>query len=853
MYYKMLENKVVPDKYTFTFVLKACTGNLDLEEGVKIHNEIALKGLECDVYVGTGLIDMYCKMGHVDKARKVFDQIPVLDVVSWNVMIAGFSQSRDSYEALRFFRNMQFAGLVPNRVSLLNLLPSISELSGVVLCKSVHGFVVRRGFCSVVFNGLIDTYSKCGHVDAARLVFDHMMGRDDVSWGTMMAGYVHNARFGETLKLFGRLRIGNLKLNQVSVVSALSAAAEMGDMDKGKEIHHYAIEDGIDMDVSVATSVMTMYAKCGEPEKAKHMFVGIPRKDIVAWSAIIAAFGQTGNPIEALSLFREMQEGNNKPNRITMMSVLPACAELSALNLGKSLHGYIIKSDIGIDVSTGTALVSMYARCGRFSLAQTLFSRMLHKDVVTWNALINGYAQSGDAHRAMEMFHQLRLEGHCPDCGTMVGVLPACVLMDDLNQGTCVHGQIIKSGFTADLHVKNALIDMYAKCGDLTTAELLFNETELTKDEISWNILIAGYMQNGCAKEAICAFHQMRSESLQPNLVSIVSVLPAAAYLAAIREGMSLHGYVIRTGLESSVLVGNSLIDMYAKCGRVNLSEEVFHRMCIRDTVSWNSMLAGYALHGLGDPAVALFSRMLESCNEVDSVSFVSVLSACRHGGLIEEGRNLFSSMSSRHGLEPHLEHYACMVDLLGRAGEIALSHLVRLEPQNPAHHVVLSNIYAHSGRWGDAGNTRAVMSRMGLRKIPGCSWVEIKNKVHAFRVGDLTHPQFKQMSLLWEGLLERMGKMGYIPDTSCVLHDVEEEEKESVLFSHSERLAIAFALLNTEPGLPIQIVKNLRVCPDCHTITKLISDITGRKIIVRDATRFHHFESGTCSCKDYW
>ncbi|OVA16868.1 Pentatricopeptide repeat [Macleaya cordata] len=858
--------------------------------GVQIHREIARKGIESDVFVGTGLVDFYSKLGKIGLAREVFDKIPELDVVAWNAMIAGFSQSLEPFEALGFFLKMQLAGIEPNSVSLLNLFPAISQLSSILLCRSIHGFIIRRKFSSRVSNGLIDMYSKCGDVDFARRVFDRMCGRDDGSWGTMMAGFVHNSCFVEALELFDGLKRENLKLNQVSAVSALSAAGEIRDFEKGKEIHDYSVRAGIDSDILVATPLMTMYAKCGELEKAKQTFEGIPRKDIVAWSAIIAAFVQTGHPKEALSLFRDMQRGNLKPNRVTIMGVLPACGELSALNLGKSIHCYVIKADIGSDVSTGTALVAMYAKCRLFTVAHILFNRLQQKDVVTWNALINGYAQIGDGIRAMEMFHQFQFAGHHPDSGTIVGVLPACVIMDALDQGTCIHGKIIKFGFEADLHVKNALIDMYAKCGDLTTAEYLFNETEFTKDEISWNIIIAGYMQNGRAKEAIAAFHQMRSESVWPNLVTIVSILPAAAYLAALREGMALHAYVIHTGFGSNVLIGNSLIDMYAKCGRLDYSEQFFDQMKNKDTVSWNVMLSGYAIHGLGNSAVALFLRMQESCIQVDSVSFVSVLSACRHGGLIEEGRKVFDSMNSKHQIEPKLEHYACMVDLLGRAGEldeawnfiqkmpmapdagvwgallgacrmhsnvwigeIALNHLVRLEPQNAAHHVVLSNIYAQSGRWGDVGKMRRNMNSLGLKKMPGCSWVEIKNKVHAFRVGDQTHPQFENMRKLWDDLLEKMETMGYVPDTSCVLHNVEEEEKESFLFSHSERLAITFALLNTEPGIPINIVKNLRVCLDCHTTIKLISQITVRKIIVRDASRFHHFEKGTCSCRDYW
>ncbi|KAI3937499.1 hypothetical protein MKW98_018798 [Papaver atlanticum] len=890
MYQKMRESCVKPDKYTFTFVLKACTGTLNLEMGLRVHEELVENGLESDVFVGTGLVDFYCKVGKLDVAKEVFEKIPDLDVVAWNAMIAGFSQSVEPFEALRIFYRMQLAGIEPNLVSLLNLLPAVSKLSSVHSCRAIHGFIIRRRFPHFVLNGLIDMYSKCGDVDSARLVFNRMFGRDDVSWGTMMAGCVRNSCFVEALELFDCIKREKLELNQVSAVSALLAAAEIRDFEKGREIHEYCVRAGIDSDILVVTPLMTMYARCGELEKAKQVFEDIPRKDIVVWSAVIAAFVQNGYPKEGLSLFREMVRGNLKPNRVTVMGVLPACGETSDINLGKSIHCYMLKSDIGLDVSTGTALVAMYAKCRLFSFAHTLFSRLPQEDVITWNALINGYAQFGDGNRAMEMFHQLRAAGHYPDSGTMVGVLPACATMNALEQGTCIHGQILKFGFEADMHVKNALIDMYAKCGSVTTAEYLFNEPEFTKDEISWNIIISGYMQNGRAKEAISAFHQMRSEGVWPNLVTIITILPAAAFLAVLKKGMAIHAYVVHTGFGSNVLIGNSLIDMYAKCGRLDYSEDYFDQMKNKNSVSWNVMLSGYAIHGLGKAAVAHFHRMQETCVEVDSVSFVSLLSACRHGGLIEEGRKVFHSMSLEHKIEPKLEHYACMVDLLGRAGEldealnfiqkmpmaadavvwgallgasrmhsnvqigeIALGHLVNLEPENAAHHVVLSNIYAQSGRWGDVRKMRKSVRSMGLKKTPGCSWVEIKNEVHAFKAGDQTHPQFDKMRRLWNDLQEKMERIGYVADTSCVLHNVEEEEKESFLFSHSERLAIAFALLNTEPGMPINIVKNLRVCLDCHITIKLISQITGRKIIVRDASRFHHFEKGTCSCNDYW
>ena len=769
MYHFMLEKGCEPDKYTFTFVLKACTGALDLQKGVLVHREIGRRRLECDVFIGTGLVDMYCKMGDLRGAREVFDCLPKKDVVAWNTMIAGLSQSEDPHEALGLFWSMQLGGVKPDSVSLLNLVPAISRLADIDSCKSIHGYVVRRDFQSAISNGLIDMYSKCGDVNAARRVFDHMWGRDDVSWKTMVAGYVFNRCFFEVLKLFDRMKVENSKINKTSAVSALLAAAEMRDLEKGKEIHECAIREGIDSDVLVATPIMTMYIKCGELEKAKKLFKGLMERDLIAWAAFISALVQSGYLEEALSIFRDMQNHNLKPDKTTLMSILPACADLLAIRLGKSVHCYAIKSDFDFDISTGTALVFMYSKWGLFTWAVNVFNRLPCKDVVTWNVLINGYVQFGDPYHAMEFFHELQLSKIHPDAGTMVGLLHACSLLNDLHQGTSIHGQIMRSGFESDCPVRNALIDMYAKCGSLSSAEFLFYKTEFTKDEVSWNVIIAGYMQNAHAKKAISTFYHMIMENFRPNLVTFVNVLPAVASLAALREGMAFHAYIIRMGFLSNTLVGNSLIDMYAKCGQLNYSENFFNEMENKNTVSWNAMLTGYAVHGQGNNAIALFSLMQESHVQVDSVSFINVLSACRHAGLIEQGWKIFESMCEKHHFEPELEHYACMVDLLGRAGlfdetliliktmpmkpdagvwgallgackmysniklgEIALQHLVKLEPENATNYVVLSSLFAESGNWGNEGSIRSRMPESGLKKTPGFSWVEVENRFHA-------------------------------------------------------------------------------------------------------------------------
>ncbi|KAC9644537.1 hypothetical protein E3N88_45482 [Mikania micrantha] len=585
MYNKMISNDfgaVQPDKYTYTFVLKACTMLLDIEEGILLHEEIAKKGLEYDVFIGTGLIDMYCKCGHLFHARQVFDKMPDRDVAVWNAMLSGLSQSSDCAQAVEFF-------------------------------------------CRFALNG-------CHY---------------------------------EVLELFDQIKNNNLNVNMVSVVSALSAAGETKDLVKGKMIHECVKKNKFDSDIRVSTPLITMYAKCGELKKAHDLFNSLSGKDMVAWSAVIAALTQSGYHEEAISLFCDMQHAGFKP-----------------------IH---------------------------------------------------------------------------PDPGTIVGVVSASAHLADLKLGTSIHGLVMKCGFESDCHVNNALIDMYSKSRSLSSAELLFGLTK-NQDQILWNVMIGAYMRNGYAQESIYTFHQMKSEGFRPSLVAFVSTLPAVAYLAAIKEGTSLHASIYRMGYISHTIVFNGLIDMYSKCGRVDLSEAVFHELKDKDVVSWNVMLAGYALNGRVDCALGFFSHMQDNLVDIDPVSFLSLLSACRHAGLVKEGKHVFKLMKERHNIEPKLEHYACMVDLLGRAGlfdetlrliesmqmepdggvwggllgacqmhgnvklaELALDNLVRLEPRNQAHYVVLSSIYAQSGRWADARSLRLKMIESGVKKTPGWSWVNEK------------------------------------------------------------------------------------------------------------------------------
>eukprot|EP01018_Ginkgo_biloba_P037444 Gb_29868 [translate_table: standard] len=655
------------------------------------------------------------------------------------------------------------------------------------------------------------------------------------------------------------------------------------------QLHAHILISGLAKNVFLGTKLVHMYAKYGSLENARLVFDKIHKRNAFLWNAIIRGYAWNGPYEETLMLYFQMQWAGIRPDNFTISFALKACSSLSSLQKGKKIHYHIVRNGFESHVFVGTALIDMYAKCRSIEDARQVFDKMTHRDVVSWNAMIAGYAQSGHANEAVLLFQQMRVADITPDSVTMVNVLPACADLGVLQQGKCIHDYIIRCGFESDIFVGNSLIDMYAKCGSIYIARQLFDRMP-QRDVVSWNAMIAGYAQNGYANEALTLFHQMLQANVTPNSIAMASVVSACANLGALEQGKWIHDYVIGNVFESDVFVANSLIDMYAKCGSIKFARQLFNKMSTRDVVSWNAMIAGYGMHGHAEDALELFLQMQNTGMKPNHITFIHILSACSHAGLVDEGQQYFDSMIQDYGITPNMEHYSCIVDLLGRAGHLdeaqnfiqnmpsepdagvwgallgacrihgnieVAEHVAEclfdLEPEYAGYYVLLSNIYAEAGRWDDVTKVRRMMRERGLKKTPGYSLIELHDKVHAFLVGDKTHPQSEKIYAMLETLAGQMEKAGYVPNTNFVLHDVEEEEKEDMLCSHSEKLAIAFALINTSPGTPIRITKNLRVCGDCHCATKFISNIVKREIIVRDAHRFHHFKDGLCSCKDYW
>jgi pentatricopeptide repeat protein len=512
------------------------------------------------------------------------------------------------------------------------------------------------------------------------------------------------------------------------------------------------------------------------------------------------------------------------------------------------------------------------------------------RNEVTWSALIGGFVLCDRMVQAFSLFKDMLAQGLCFLSPTSVAsALRVCASLADVRVGTQLHALLVKSGIHANLTAGNSLLSMYAKAGLIDETMSLFDEMAV-KDTVSYSAVLSGYVQNGKAEEAFAVFKKMQTCNVEPDVATMVSLIPACSHLAALQHGRCSHCSVIIRGLASETSICNALIDMYAKCGRIDLSRQVFDKMAARDIVSWNTMIAGYGVHGLGKEATSLFLGMKNQGFAPDDVTFICLISACSHSGLVTEGKHWFNMMTQKYGILPRMEHYIGMVDLLARGGFLdeayqfiqsmplkadvrvwgallgacrihknidlgkQVSRMIqKLGPEGTGNFVLLSNIFSAAGRFDEAAEVRVMQKVKGFKKSPGCSWIEINGSLHAFVGGDQSHPRSPDIYQELDNILIDIKKLGYQADTSFVLQDLEEEEKEKALLYHSEKLAIAFGILSLGEGKTIFVTKNLRVCGDCHTAIKYMTLVRNRCIIVRDANRFHHFKNGQCSCGDFW
>ncbi|PKA62181.1 Putative pentatricopeptide repeat-containing protein [Apostasia shenzhenica] len=739
-------------------------------------------------------------------------------------------------------------------------------------------------------NRMISGYAKSGHLDDARRLFEETINRTAVTWTIMIGAYSQMSSFLDAVEIFRQMARSGINADRVTIVTLLSSCQTSNMASLVVQIHAHVVKFGFDDSVQVSNTLVDCYCKCRLVELAKRLFDEMPERDLVTYNAMLMGCSKEAFHDDAMELFHIMRKSGLNPSQFTFSGVLAAATGLGDHGIGLQIHGLIIRTNFQWNVFVTNSLLDFYSKSNRMGDARALFDEMEDRDNVSYNVMISGYAWEGFSEELARLFKELQLTSLEREQFPFASLLSVAGSLPDLEMGRRIHAQVIIAGAQSKDLVGNALIDMYAKCGELQTAELLF-EAKTEKNTVSWTAIISGYIQNGLIEEALKIFIAMRRTGINPDRAAFSSILSASASLAVLGLGKQLHSGSIRIGISSNTFVGSSLLDLYAKCGCLKDAIGVFDEITEPNIVSLNAMVAAYAQNGRALNAIQMLDEMLSRGVEPDSVTFLCALSACNHSGLVEQGIRIFDSMEEIHAVKPQKEHYSCAVDLLGRAGRFvdverllermpfdadeiiwisvlnscrkhgnedlakrAADKLFEMEIHDAAPYVIMSNIYSQSGRWEEAASVKKMMKQRGVRKETGCSWIEIKHQIYAFSSNDARNPRIGEIWEKLDELGEEMEKAGYKPDTRCALRNLEEEEmKTEALKRHSERLAVAFALISTPAGSPIRVMKNLRACADCHEAIKVISKIVGREITVRDSNRFHHFKDGFCSCGDFW
>ncbi|XP_068635896.1 putative pentatricopeptide repeat-containing protein At2g01510 [Aristolochia californica] len=738
-------------------------------------------------------------------------------------------------------------------------------------------------------NTLISGYVKSGSFCEARQLFDGMIDRTTVTWTIMIGAYSQCKQAREAYALFSEMQKSGVMLDHVTYTTLLSTCDDRENFNQVTQVHAHILKSGNMLVLRVCNTLIDSYSKCGLLGEACELFKEMSKRDNVTFNTLISGYSKDGFSEEAIKLLLQMKMEGLKPSEFTYAAVLSAGTAIADLGLGQQIHALVIKSNFIWNIFVSNALLDFYSKCDRVTDMEILFYDMPEYDGVSYNVMITGYAWNGLIKESLDLFKELQLRGFDRKQFPFAVILSIVAALQNLKIGHQMHAQAVVTGAESDILVTNSLIDMYAKCGVLESAKLIFLK-QIDRNTVSWTAMISGYVQMGEYEEAIKMFSKMQQAHVTSDQATFSSILRACSSLASLGLGKQLHSFIIKVGYMSNVFSGSALLDVYAKCGCIKEAVQTFEEMSDRNIVSWNAMIAAYAQNGYGKAAINLFEEMLGWGVRPDSVTFISVLSGCSHGGLVEEGVRYFNSMTWFHDIEPKREHYACMVDMLGRSGQLdeavnlmnemtfepdsimwssilnscrihrnhelgewASNQLFKMELKDAGPYVIMSNLYAEAGRWEDVGKIKKSMRCQGVKKVTALSWVEMKQKVFTFTSNDKTHWQIDEIRERLDMLAEQMEKLGYKPDTSCALHDEEENVKVESLRYHSERLAISFALINTPPGSPIRVMKNLRACTDCHAAIKLISKIVQREITVRDSSRFHHFRDGFCSCGDFW
>lgn len=752
----------------------------------------------------------YAGSGNTEAAQSLFDSMPERDVISWNTLISSYLRNGANQKSIEIFVKMRMVEVKLDRTTFAVVLKACSVMENCNLGIQIHCLAIQMGLCNdvVTVSAIVDMYSKCKKLDDALKAFHEIPEKNWVCWSAIIAGCVQNSQLIKGLELFKDMQRAGIEVSQSTYASIFRACAELSAFRLGTQLHGHALKAEFNNDVVVGTAILDMYAKCDSMSDSQKLFNLLPNPGRPSYNAIIIGYSRRDQGKEALETFRSLQKSSLGLDEVSLSGAFSACAVIKGHLEGIQLHGLAVKCGLESNICVANAVLDMYGKCGALIEACLLFDEMLIRDAVSWNAIIAAHEQNEEVDKTLPLFVSMLQSKMEPDDFTYGSILKACAGQQNLNCGMEIHGRIIKSGMGLDTFTASALVDMYCKCGMLEEAEKIHYRME-DATVVSWNAIIAGFSLQKQSENAQRYFSQMLKMGITPDTFTYATILDTCANLATVELGKQIHAQILKLQWHSDVYIASTLVDMYSKCGEMQDSRLMFEKAPKRDFVTWNAMICAYACHGLGDDAIRVFEQMQLLNIKPNNATFISLLRACAHMGYVDKGLHYFQKMQSHYNLNPQLEHYSCMVDLLGRSGQVsealkliesmpfeaddiiwrtllsickiqgnvevaekAANSLLQLDPQDSSAYVLLSNICADAGMWGEVSKIRRIMKDYKLKKEPGCSWIEVKNEVNAFIVGDKAHPRYEEIYEKIHLLLYEMKWDGYTPEVHFMLDD---------------------------------------------------------------------------------
>ncbi|GAB2219904.1 hypothetical protein Droror1_Dr00007544 [Drosera rotundifolia] len=802
---------------TYTKLLDCCVESNSIDLGRELHARVDVVD-DLDPFVGTKLVGMYSKCGSLAGARKAFNEMPERNVYSWGALIGAYSRENRWEEVVGLFGMMVEEGILPSHFLVPKILKACGNCGDYEMVRLVHSIVVRCGFgCYThVCNGLTSAYVRCGWLSLAWEVFTRMMDRDVVSWNSIVYAYCRVGMNDEARRFFEMMRDEDIEPGLRTWNILIDGYCQSGDCDTALNLKKEM--EGVEL-----------------------------TPDIFTWTSLISGFAKSNREVRALQLFIEMLSLGVQPTGVTIATVVSACSTLKASKNRKVIHGLASRMGLAKTVLVGNSLLDLYSKCGELKAARQVFDAILERDVCTWNSMISGYCQGGYFAEAYELFIKMQESGSKPNAITW-----------------------------------NLIISAYIRTGDEEEAMHLFQKMGkggiIEPDTSSWNSLISAYLQIGDKNKAFRIFRKMQSLGIRLNSVTILTILDAFGILVAANKVREIHTYTLRRDLVSEISVSNCLIDSYSKSGNIVYSKAIFDMMRLKDVITWNSLIAGYVFHGCSKDALVAFDQMMCEGHKPNRITLLSLIRAYSLEKMVKQGMLIFSSMTEEYHVLPGSEHQSAVVHLLGRSGRLgeaikfveqmtsepdpsiwhalltasrvhgnvraaihAGERLLELNPGDNVTRRIISHAYRISGRGSNTLEEAAMLC--------GSSSVEVGNMIYSFDTGHVSAPAFVSTYVWLKGITRNINQ----PDPNLLSY-VEEEDNEEISGVHSEKLALCFALNATAHSIrPIRIMKNFRICRDCHGTFKSVSSSCSREIYLSDRQCLHHFKNGHCSCGDYW